>query len=338
MLVTLQVQNKGYKKFSGNYKMRQFKIIVILLAFLCGCQTTGINNPEKRNENWAWFIDKNTSEGMWVPIGDHTTLDDGDYTLFFCNGKIRQIGKLKNGKNADTTFYYDLTEKIISKIIMLPDSTLKEFMPDGKYKSYYSTCEISSEGEFKNNKQVGARVEYYKNGKVKFKSNVKNDTINIVNYFESGQISDSSMQVQEQYTGLATDWYENGHMKSQANFKNGKEFGSFVIYFPNGQMNQRGSKFDDMENDTIIDWYENGQMKFIRYYNKGKKEGPSILWFENGKINITVNFIEDKKNGIFKEFYENGILSKEGEYSYGKKIKAWKYYDKKGKLVETRQN
>ena len=91
--------------------MRNKLVLIFLTILLFGCNSEeGIHDLEKRNENWCWFINEETGKGEWIPIGDKTTVSDGDYKLFFCNGEIRQKGKLRNEvikldfKNEDDNF------------------------------------------------------------------------------------------------------------------------------------------------------------------------------------------------------------------------------------------
>jgi hypothetical protein len=77
---------------------------LFLFSFFCGCSSNGIDDASKRNKNWCWFVNKETGKGEWVPIKDETNLPDGEYSLFFSNGSIRQKGKLKDKKDCDTTF------------------------------------------------------------------------------------------------------------------------------------------------------------------------------------------------------------------------------------------
>lgn len=313
--------------------MKNFTTIIILLTFLYGCKTTGIDNPEKRNENWCWFVDKTTGEGKWVPIGNETTLPDGDYTLFFCNGGIRQKGKLKDKKDCDTIFYFDLNGIIISKVLTLPDSTLKEFMPDGKYKSYFSTCEISGEGEFKDNKQIGTRLEYYKNGKIKFKSIAKNDSLLVMRYFESGNPKDSFLNVLKLKEGIFKSWYENGNIKKYLQYKSGLRDSLCIWYYENGQVDTKCYFKKDIENGYCIAYYENSKIKSEGNFVNGKEDGLVLNYFDSGQLDSKINYSGGLNNGEIWFYHPNGKLKM---YAKAKMdvTTFYKSYDENGKLVK----
>jgi antitoxin component YwqK of YwqJK toxin-antitoxin module len=300
---------------------------------LFGCKPTGLDDPEKRNENWCWFVDKATGEGKWVPISDETTLPDGDYTLFFCDGGIRQTGKLKDKKDCDTIFYYDLTGKIISKVLAVPDSTLKEFMPDGKYKSYYATCEISGEGEFRNNKQIGARIEYYKNGKIKFKSIARADSLIVMSYFEAGNPKDSFLTVNGKREGVAKMWYDNGSLKKQLQYKNGLRDSLCIWYYENGQVDTKCYFKNDNENGYCIAYYENSKVKNEGNFKDGKEDGLIINYFESGQIDSKINWTNGEENGEIWFYHPNGKIKMYAKSNMGVTT-YYKSYDVNGKVEE----
>lgn len=317
--------------------MRNVMTMFLLSIFFLGCDNSAdINDSTKRNENWCWFVDKNTGKGEWVPIGDETTLEDGDYTLFFCNGAIRKKGKLKDQKDCDTMYYYDLKEVLISKIFQDENGKLQEIMPNGKYKGYYATCELSVEGEFIDNKQVGKRTEYYKNGNIKAQSEVIDGVTWYTTYNEQGQILDSVITINGKLNGLAKYWYPNGQLEAIRYFKDDLRHGDFIFYHNNGQLKQTIKFFNDIPEDTVRDWYDNGQLRFIKQYKNGKKIGSERTWHSNGNIRSIFSFTDDKEHGDYVMYHENGVKQREGKYNMGQKVETWKYYDKDGNLIDTK--
>jgi antitoxin component YwqK of YwqJK toxin-antitoxin module len=300
------------------------RIYFILFLFLFSCKQSDFDNVEKRNENWCWFVDEKTKEGKWVPVtGSETDLPDGDYTLFFCNGKIRRKGKLKNRKDCDTIFQYDLNERLISKIYRLPDSTLKEVMPEGKYKSYYATCEPLGEGEVKNGKMVGTRLTYYKNGKIKEKVNIKGDSALLMNYYESGIICDSCFYVKEKLEGIAKTWHSNGKLKIHAKYKNGINNGFLFEYFESGQMSQESYWLEGVEDGKFLTWHENGKLKISAFSQKGIPNGQQFFYYENGKTQAVQEYSNGIRTGTWKDFDTLGnaktYVFKNGELMENKK-------------------
>ncbi len=317
--------------------MKKKITIILSIIILASCNNSdGINNPLKRNENWCWIINEKTGDGEWIPISNSESNASGKYTLFFSNGKVRQKGYLKNGIDADTIFYYDINENIISKVFKNKNGEISELMRDGKYKGYYPTCELAVEGEFKNNIQIGTRIEYFKNGNIKAQYGQNGNYNWQTTYSENGQIIDSVNTLNGKLNGISKQWYPNGNLEYIQTFKNDSLTGYFCSYHENGQKRQEGKRWQELADDTLIDWYSNGQIKAKRYYEKGLKQGPYYHWFESGEIQVEGSFIDDKKNGLYQEYYENKRLKKKGNFSNGVKIGKWEFYDENGSLIETK--
>ena len=85
--------------------MRYF--LIISLVILYGCNS-GIEDKSKRNENWCWWVDAKTGKVQWIPISTYTTVENGQYTLFYFSGVVYEKGKLVKGQKVDTVFKYDL--------------------------------------------------------------------------------------------------------------------------------------------------------------------------------------------------------------------------------------
>lgn len=313
--------------------MRPYTLIILLHTFLFGCKETDIDNLEKRNENWCWFVDKKTGEGVWVPISDETNLVDGDYTLFFSNGGIRQTGKLKNKKDCDTIFFHDLTGKVISKLLILPDSSLQEFMPDGKYKAYFATCELSGEGEFKKNKQIGTRIEYYKSGKIKLKSIAKGDSLIVMRFFESGLPKENFVKVKGKKEGCERNWYENGNLQLELQYKNGLRDSLCSWYFENGQIDTKCYFKNDIENGHCIGYYENSKIKNEGDFLNGKEEGIVLNYLENGQLESKINYTQGLTNGEIWFYHPNGKLKMYAKSKMGVTT-FYKSYNNNGEIEE----
>ncbi len=127
--------------------MRNITIVLTLLTTMfLGCGDNGINDLSKRNENWVWFVDKKSGQGIWVPIGNKTTLENGNYTAFYYKGKIREKGKIVEAQHVDTIYFYDLGEKLIKYTVLGSDSLTHYYLNDGAYKEYSPKGEITEEG------------------------------------------------------------------------------------------------------------------------------------------------------------------------------------------------
>lgn len=310
----------------------RISILFSLLVFY-SCNSSDIDNLEKRNENWCWFVDKITGKGEWVPIGSETTLPDGDYTLFFCNGNIRQTGKLKDKKDCDTIFMYDMKGRVISKVFNLPDGTKKEIMPEGKYVSHYATCEISGYGEVKNGKIVGTRIEYYRNGKTKWKSITSSDTTLVMKFYESGMHSDSLLYINDKENGQCKTWYENGNLKECSFFNNGTPDSTCIIYHENGKIDKLANYKNGVLNGLSLSYFENGKIETEIYLVNGKPEGLAKGYHENGQLANKLNFSNGVYDGECWTYHPNGKLKMLAKVEMGTPV-SYKEYDDVGKLIE----
>lgn len=303
------------------------------MPLLFCCNPTGINDPEKRNENWCWYVDKTTGTGKWIPILDECSLINGDYTLFYSNGVVSENGTIKVNNSIDTIIYYDIYGKFISMDLKVADSIIKQYRPDGKYVTYYSTCELFEEGEFKNNKQVGMLTGYFKNGKIKFKHVAYGDSLLIMNYFESGQIKDSFWNVKEQVEGIVKVWYEDGKVEKYLNYKNGLKDGLCIWYFRNGQIDVKRYYRNDTMNGPSTEYFENSVIRLDVPFKNGEKDGLEISYHENGNLHGNVNWKEGKKNGDILFYHSNGTIEMRA-FAVMDEIKYYKKYDTTGKLIK----
>ena len=121
-----------------------------MTVIIYSCGDKGINDSSKRNENYIWFVDKTTGNGTWVPLGDHTTIDNGTYTAFYYDGKIREKGKIVEREFFDSVFYYDINERLIKYSIIKTDTTVNYYINEGPYKAYSPTGELILDGVVKN--------------------------------------------------------------------------------------------------------------------------------------------------------------------------------------------
>ena len=215
------------------------RTITIILSFviICSCGSEqGIDNAEKRNENWCWFVDEITQTGEWIYIGGKDSQLSGDYTLFFSNGVIRQTGTLKNGVRADTIKEYDISGNLLGKIYKDETGEPKLISDDGPYVKYFPTCEKEVEGTIKNNKLFGLRTIDLKNGKIEYKVMQFNDSVYTRIDYSNDIMIDSFTRVNDKTEGIKKHWYPDGQLHSKLNKKNDELDGEGWYYYENGQL------------------------------------------------------------------------------------------------------
>ena len=341
-------------------------LIIILILIFQACNRSGINDPDKRNENWCWFVDKETGKGKWVPVGEETTLPDGDYTLFFCNGEIRQKGKIKDRKDCDTIYYFDLDGRNVWKSI--PDGDeLIDFPPEGKYKRYYPTCELLEEGEFRNGKQAGTIKGYYRDGNIALKWTMaiepsEIDTITDKRqYYHSGQLKsqvffrndhrygrwtwyyeNGQLRLEENFVdglleGPNLRFYENGQLRSEQFYQNDRYHGAAEYYYESGQLERKGNYMNGKANGTWISYFEDGVISSKMYYRNGLEEGEQRQYHPNGQLAMINHYSDGFLTGETKSYYPDGKLRRIGSYENGAKEGRWTYFDESGDILKFEQ-
>jgi antitoxin component YwqK of YwqJK toxin-antitoxin module len=300
---------------------------------MCGCGAD-INDVDKRNENWAYWIDAKTGEASWIAISDQMTVKDGKFTSFYNKGAIYEKGKLINGKHVDTIYCYDMNENLIKYKLVKPDTLLHYYIKDGPYTSYFQDGKIFEKGIIKNHRHWGEWTKYYKNGNIEFIEKVKNKTGLTIWYHDNGQISDSCYHINGKANGLVKIWFESGQIKEICNWKNGEQNGSFEAYFENGNLNEKGNWINGKNNGKHESWYENGQKEQVQFFKAGIHDGIVLQWYSNGNKKAIVNFISGKVDGKVINYYENGKVKSQGYFKDGKRNGTLSWYNENGKLTK----
>lgn len=275
---------------------RDFVLLLILFS-LSRCGDKEKDNKEaegKKNGEWVFWEDENTGKKEWIKMGNRTTVKNGRYTLYYFNGTVYEKGRLKNGENIDTIFSYNADGIICKYSIILPDTTIHYFLNDGTYNLSFANGNKFVEGIVSNHSPGDKWLEYYPNGKMKFRRELINGKGWMADYYENGQIKDSGIKVGNEQIPLKS-WYYSGQLKSEQDLTDGKLTGFAKRY------------------------YENGKIKTKLYFVDGVLEGEGIQWYENGNINSIFNFKNDKQEGLQRVYFENGKLkvrsyAKNGEF------------------------
>lgn len=308
-------------------------IFLFFLILFYSCQNADINNPDKRNEKWAYWIDAKTGEASWIPVTNEMTVKDGKFTLFYAKGTIYEKGKIKNGKHVDTIYCYDINENLVKYKIAKPDTLLQYYIKDGLYTAYFQNGKIFEKGIVKNHRHWGEWTRYYENGNVEFIEKVKNKTGLTIWYHENGQISDSIYHIKGKVQGKVKIWFESGQIKEICNWNNGEQNGFFERYFENGNPNQRGNWINGKCEGKHESWYENGQKKQIQFYKAEILDGMVLQWYSNGNKQAIIKFISGKVDGKVIAYYENGKVKSQGFFINGKRDGTFSGYAENGKLT-----
>lgn len=323
--------------------MRNYLLLFIVL-FLIGCKAESENDASKRNADWVWWVDEHTGKGAWIKSGDHTTVKDGKYTTFYFNGNVYSKGRLKNGVDIDTIFFYDTTGKCYGFNSNINGNNAYYYYKNGPLKIYFKTGELNAEGLIANSRRE-KWVSYLKNGQVSFKLDYTNGvgwcTENYDNgkpkriYFSTGYddsvlstkmwnengilVFDAEIENGE-YNGKIKKYFDDGKIKSECEYKAGKIFGDYIEYFENGLKNSLRQYINNSPEGDAIDYYPNGKVKNQTFVKNGKANGTYREFYENGKIKLYCSFIMGNVNGVLENYDSSGKLISKEIYQNGVRL------------------
>lgn len=275
---------------------------------LISCGNDNINNRNKRNDKWAWWVDVKNENGKWIPLAEKATWQNGRYTKFYSDGTTYETGRIKNGLPTDTTFRYGINGKLSAYDIIKSDTIISYFLDDGLNKIYRQNFTLEGENFIQNHAWSGREIGYFKNGQKRYEENFSDNIGWVVTYFDNGQKKDSAYFFEKGKGFILKEWYDNGKLKMTVNANNG------------------------IQQEPHLEFYDNGQIKDSVYFFNGLQEGIGKHWRYNGKIQYQGEAKNGKVNGKVVEYYENGTIKVEGIFSNGINISN-KRYDETGKLI-----
>ncbi len=235
---------------------------------------------------------------------------------FHANGKKKSSGTYKNGQPDGVTRFYNEEGKVNGSKIYKEGILISEGIYDergfnqGKWKEYYLTGELRSEGEYLDGKKVGEWVYYHQNGKVE----------------QRGRYDK---------TGKATgDWkwyFESGNVLRTEKYDRGKEDGIMIEYSDTGTVVAKG---DYLEGEREGLWVvRDGDKTEEGVYKAGQKDGKWVIRFADGKKYFEGNFFDGNPNGKHTYYHENGRLNVEIEYVMGVRDGKWRTFDMEGNPI-----
>jgi len=301
-------------------------ISLSVTMFLVGCSQNDINDKSKRNQYWAWWIDAKTGKAQWIPLSDHPTWQNGDYTEFYFDGQIHSKGRIKDGKNVDTTYLYDLKGDLYSYSYIEDDSTKFFFIHNGPIKIYNGSGKLWQVAIIQDHNRYGGNMfaQYYDNGRLDVAFNYSNGIGWHVEYYENGNLKDSSFTMDSIFKTNNSyhtykKWDGNGQLYVSYDLKNGKYNGMKKVYYVNGQIQEALPYVDDKPEGTATDWYESGKIKDYINFKDSIREGVTTVYYESGQIEDIGNFKNDLLMEL-KSYDEDGKLIKDTLFENGKKV------------------
>ena len=186
-----------------------------------------VDTDGKRRGEYKEFYPDSTLRAEGLFVGGFRS---GEWKFYYHNGKLQEIGSYIEGQpDGAWTWYYDNGQKQIeeqfykgqpngpykeydAKGNMIVSGTYFDGMKNGKWTEQIG--DMRSEGEYRNDKQVGEWVSYYDNDKMAFKGKFN------VGYPD----------------GEHFFYYENGRLREIQNYKAGVKHGDWKKYLDTGEL------------------------------------------------------------------------------------------------------
>ena len=315
-------------------------LLISLVFFIAGCnnQNSDYSDSSKKNEKWAWFVEKETNIGKWIPLGEEPVIKSGKYTLFFSNGNLFEKGTILKGMHTDTTLIYDIFQNKIKQTVYVTDTFYHYYFNEEEYDEYYQNGEIRFEGFVKNHQLTNNWVKYYPSGYIETEKLLDNGEGYRIDYFDSfdSQIKDSIHFQNGRMNGVSKYWYNNGQIKEISKWENGKQHGLFSLYFRNGSIQEKANWISGKRDGELTVWYDNGQIEHAILMKEGKENGYMKKYYKDGGIMLEGNYIYGNKEGEFIHYFENGQIKAKLTLKSDRANGETKIYDEKGKLLETK--
>ena len=294
--------------------------LLIILSLFCFSCKDHFDDKSKRNENWVWWVDAKTKKAGWIPVDKGEPVKNGRYTRFYFNGNKSSTGKLVDGTEADTIFYYDIRGHLQEYKIPYGDS-IEYYINNGPIKMFYPNGGVEVVGFVKNHIAGDNWTGYFENNKIEFIRNLKNDTGWVTSYYKNGRVSDSDYVEGKKLFNIKR-WYENGQLRTVNEFKLHDYNGFQKQYYPSGKLKGIGFWLNGKGNGEAKSWYENGKLQSLVHRLNGEYDGVQTVYYENGNVNMVGHMKNGKLNGERKQYNENGILMKDDMYENGIKVES----------------
>lgn len=186
-----------------------------------------VGTDGKRRGEYNEFYPDSTlrAEGLFID-----GLRSGEWKFYYHNGKLQEIGSYKEGNpDGPWTWYYDNGQKQIEEQFYKgqPNGPYKEYdakgnlivsgtyfdgMKNGKWTEQIG--DMRTQGEYRNDKQVGEWVSYYDNDKLEFRGS-----------FNAGYPD-----------GQHFYYYENGRLREIQSYAAGVKHGDWKKYLDTGEL------------------------------------------------------------------------------------------------------
>lgn len=182
---------------------------------------------------------------------------------------------------------------------------------------YFDNGQVSFKATVDNKKFIGAKINYFENGKLKQVDSIINPCAldfcccdgKVSKYYSNGMLD----QTFENRDGIANGQVvlygsdSSGKIWSILTYKDNKKNGVAKVFYESGKL----YKIETFYNDTLIDhvyyFKENGDTLKVNYTWKGKEDFPSKKWLENGQIFYATYLDGSYKKALYRWTDKTGM-------------------------------
>lgn len=273
---------------------------------------------------------------------DSNDIKIGLNSFYYENGKLKKTVPFISGKEEGSGREYS-SDGIVTSLIEYKNGyvvkeekinrTDRAGLKQGKWKDFYASGKIKTEGLYKDNKKQQIWNEYDEYSKL-----LKSDL------YINGELQAKEFS-EPLKLDVKRDYYADGTLKSVGTYHDGVKEGTFREYAQDGKdtdskiyhdgklvakglLNDRG-----IEQGYWKEFYDDGQLKAEGNYTDGKKDGYWKFYYRDGSIEEEGNFVKGTAEGAWKWYHENGEVLREETYKNGKENGEIKEYDEKGDII-----
>lgn len=226
---------------------------------------------------------------------------------------------------------------------------------DSIYREWNNEGQLTVQGSYEMGSPDGEWRYYFKDGRLKSKTRISNDTVYLISQF----LMDSAYtQIIKNGAGAIKSFYISGGLKEKSTYENGLKTGPYEKRLVNGIISVLGRYQKGLKVDRWNFYFPNGRIeKSINYqldtlhgsylimnidstintsgnYKYGKKEGAWLWYNTNDKIEMKGSFQDGEQHGEWQYYFSSGELSYTANYKKGLRNGTWTYYFKDGTLFK----
>lgn len=175
----------------------------------------------------------------------------------------------------------------------------------------------------------------YKNGKIAYIANFKNDHLigPYQRFYTNGKLR-IEVVYDEKESGFAKLYYDNGVVGAEGQYINKNvKHGVWKYYGVDGRLATTVTYKNGVLDGKEIKYWRNGKMLEQKTWLNGKMTGVWYRYYENGEDKLQAKMVNGKRKGGFQMFHSTGRLYVKGKYNDDVRVGQWTFYDKEGQIV-----